>query len=52
MGEQMAYERIEEMLAFQNKWQWIGYIFLPIFIAVKAFTCGFMPTRRGYLGRV
>ena len=34
-GEQMAYERIEEILTFQAKWKWMGYLFFPIFIGIK-----------------
>ncbi|MEM6630110.1 MAG: hypothetical protein AAF694_10585 [Bacteroidota bacterium] len=34
-GEQMAYERIEQILDFQAKWEWIGYAVLPLFISIK-----------------
>ncbi len=34
-GEQIAFERIEEMLAFQNQWRWASYAILPIFLSIK-----------------
>lgn len=34
-GEQMAYERIDAMLNFQAQWQWVGFLFIPLFIALK-----------------
>jgi hypothetical protein len=36
-GEQLAYDRIVEMVETGKKWRWIGYILLPIFILFKCF---------------
>lgn len=36
-GEQLAYERIVEMVETGKKWTWLGYAMLPIFILFKCF---------------
>lgn len=40
-AEQLAYERILEIIDQQKKWQWVGYAILPIIYLVKFFliTC-------------
>lgn len=35
LGEQVSYERIDEMLALQEKWEWVGYAFIPIIYLLK-----------------
>lgn len=37
LGEQLAYERIEELLKYKMEWQWLHYLLQPIFILVKIF---------------
>ena len=34
-GEQLSIERIDLMLEFNNKWEWIGYIAIPIILFIK-----------------
>ncbi len=34
-GEQMAYDRIEQMLDLQAKWSWVSYLFIPLVIGIK-----------------
>lgn len=34
-GEQIASERIDEILQFQKKWLWIGYVIIPIVLLLK-----------------
>lgn len=36
-GEQLAYERIVEMVETGKKWRWLGYAILPIFILFRCF---------------
>jgi hypothetical protein len=36
-GEQLSYERIEEMIAGQNKWSWLSYTLLPLIFLLKFF---------------
>lgn len=35
LGEQLAYERIEEILIHQLEWEWLHYILQPIFVFIK-----------------
>lgn len=35
LGEQLATERIAKMIEVSQKWQWLGYIFLPIIILIR-----------------
>lgn len=34
-GEQMAVERIAKMIEMSRKWQWIGYLFIPIVVMIR-----------------
>ena len=34
-SEQLSYNQIDKFLNLQEKWSWIGYIFIPISIAIK-----------------
>lgn len=34
-GEQLATERIEKMMEFSKKWQWLGYVFIPIVVLIR-----------------
>lgn len=36
-GEQLAYERIVELVETGKKWRWLGYAILPMFILFKCF---------------
>ncbi|GAB5553646.1 MAG: hypothetical protein Sapg2KO_32370 [Saprospiraceae bacterium] len=36
-GEQMAYERIEEMIAQQQSFRWLSYALIPVFLVVQLF---------------
>lgn len=33
--EYYSYEQIESLLSIQKKWQWIGYVMLPLIILIK-----------------
>ena len=35
LGEQLSYDSIEKMLALQEKWQWVGYIVIPLIYLLK-----------------
>ena len=35
LGEQLSYERIEEMLAQGRKYEWLGYVILPVITLLK-----------------
>lgn len=38
-GEQLALSRIDKMLELSKKWEWLGYVFIPIILFVRvAFT--------------
>lgn len=37
LGDQVAYERIRELLDFSAKWQWVGYLFIPLIYLLKFF---------------
>lgn len=32
VGEQLAVDRIAKMIEFSKKWQWIGYLFIPLVV--------------------
>ncbi len=34
-GEQLAVDRIEKMFGDFQKWQWIGYVFIPIVVIIR-----------------
>ena len=36
-GEQMTVDRIAQFLEMQDKWQWIGYAFIPIVLILQVF---------------
>lgn len=36
-GEQLAIERIEKMLVFSQKWQWLRYAIVPLIILLRVF---------------
>ena len=40
LSDQLTYDRIEKMLAFQKKWSWLGYCFLPVIYAIKFLLIG------------
>lgn len=35
LGEQLARERIEELLEFKHKWDWIAYLIIPVILFFK-----------------
>lgn len=35
LSEQLSANRIQELLENQKKWQWLGYVFVPIFLLLK-----------------
>jgi hypothetical protein len=35
LGEQMTMERIEEYMSQQKKYQWVGYLFIPLVYLIK-----------------
>jgi hypothetical protein len=37
LSEQLAYERIEKMLETKDRYAWISYVFLPIFLLLRIF---------------
>lgn len=36
-AEQLSYDRIEEIIAGQNRWAWVTYAILPVIYAIKFF---------------
>jgi hypothetical protein len=40
-GEQLAMERIEQIIDTQKRWRWLGYAFGPVLLALRMFAvCG------------
>lgn len=35
LSEQLTTEQIEKVLDFQNKWQWVGYLAMPVLLLLK-----------------
>lgn len=35
LSEQLSANRIQELLENQKKWQWLGYVFVPVFLVIK-----------------
>lgn len=35
LKEQLSYQRIENILAMQDDWKWLGYLFMPLFLCLK-----------------
>jgi hypothetical protein len=35
MSEQMSVERIKELTTGQQKWQWVGYLFILLMLVIK-----------------
>lgn len=35
LSEQLTFKQIEKYIHFQEKWTWVTYIFIPIFILIK-----------------
>lgn len=35
LSEQLTAEQINEVLSFKDKWQWVGYVFVPILLMIK-----------------
>ncbi|MDI5899040.1 hypothetical protein [Flavobacterium yafengii] len=35
LSEQLTTNQIEQYFEFQEKWQWLGYVFVPIFLLIK-----------------
>jgi hypothetical protein len=36
LSEQFTSKQIEQYFDFQTKWQWLGYIFMPMFLIIKS----------------
>lgn len=34
-GEQLAVDRIEKMFEMSQKWQWVGYLFIPVIVLIR-----------------
>ena len=34
-GEQLAIKRIDKILEFSQKWQWLGYVFIPVIVLFR-----------------
>ena len=37
LSEQLSVERIKEFTTTQKKWEWIGYLFIPLMLVIKWF---------------
>ncbi|MBW6482527.1 MAG: hypothetical protein K0B10_05655 [Vicingaceae bacterium] len=35
MSEQISINRFKEMMANREKWQWLSYVFVPVFLVIK-----------------
>lgn len=35
LSEQLTSQQIENFMNLQKKWQWIGYVFIPVFLLIK-----------------
>ncbi len=35
LGQQLTIERIKQFLSFRDKWQWVGYLFIPLMLLLK-----------------
>jgi len=35
LSEQLTSQQVEKFLGFQKEWQWVGYVFIPIFLLIK-----------------
>ena len=35
LAERLTFEQIENVIVFQNKWKWIKYFIIPIFLLIK-----------------
>ncbi|MFW0739738.1 hypothetical protein [Flavobacterium sp. T12S277] len=35
LSEQLTSQQIENFLGFQKKWQWVGYVFIPVLMLIK-----------------
>jgi hypothetical protein len=35
LGEQMAYEKVQELIDNQQRWQWVGYLTIPLIYFLK-----------------
>lgn len=35
LSEQLTSKQIEKFIGFQKKWQWIGYVFIPVILLIK-----------------
>jgi hypothetical protein len=36
-GGQLAFERVTEMVALSKKWQWVGYLSIPVVVLLRVF---------------
>jgi hypothetical protein len=36
-GGQLAFERVSEMVALSKKWQWVGYLSIPVVVLLRVF---------------
>lgn len=36
-GEQLAYDRIDELILMSKKWEWLGYVMIPFIYLIKIF---------------
>lgn len=34
-AEQLTYEQIENLISYSEKWEWLGYTLVPLFVALK-----------------
>lgn len=39
-GDQLSYERIDEIISFHEQWEWTSYVFVPIYYLIKIFLVG------------
>jgi len=44
LSEQLTAEQINEVLSFKDKWQWVGYVFVPILLLIKISVCKYLLT--------
>ncbi|TDO96097.1 hypothetical protein [Flavobacterium sp. 245] len=35
LSEQLTFQQVENLLSFQKKWEWVGYVFIPVFLLIK-----------------
>nr|WP_315221392.1 hypothetical protein [uncultured Flavobacterium sp.] len=35
LSEQLTSQQVKNLLGFQKKWEWVGYVFIPVFTLIK-----------------